>query len=467
LGIILNATVTKKINSTQKKQIAERNKIIVLFRAGISRAEIGAFVGRHISTIHRWIQRIRFGDVLCDRPRKGRPPIFSPLIQLKITAFFCQSNPLPGCNTMTLKWASNYFNQNSSFLGCTISISSIRRILKKHSLRPHLHKYFLQITDPNFFEIMPLLVNLYLDPPKYLFSFDECPGIQALRKVAPPLPPGKGEAGGKYSEPNYSRNGTKDLYAFFDVNSGKVFGECTDNHRVETLIQIFKKHVASLPNQAVIHYICDNLSNHSCHEFCQVVAELSSVEYPIEELETKRQRQEWLQTENKRIIIHFTPKHGSWLNMVEIWFGIMSQKCLKHNSFKSVEELSEFLSDFIETWNQHFAHPFNWTYDGKGLHGKAVRRLITHISIENQHMELSFFSGQIKLMLNLLNGYFEQVDIKDWCLLADTMEEKKDYLEEIIQNSDKPRVKKKAEELYPLLLEKLKNRLLSEERCAA
>ena len=451
----------------QKRRITDRSKIVMLYHAGISRMEIAGFTERHISTIHRWIQRMKVGEILCDRPRSGRPPIFPPLVHLKITAFFCQTYPLPGCNTMTLKWAFSYFNRNPSFLGCSISISSIRRILRKHSLRPHLHKYFLQITDPAFFEIMPVLVDLYLNPPKYLFCFDECPGIQALRRVAPPLPPGKGEAGGRYSEPNHNRNGTKDLYAFFDVNSGKVFGECTDNHQVETLIQVFKKHVTSLPGNVVIHYVCDNLSNHSCHKFCRVVAELSSVEYPEKELKTKPQRQEWLRKENKRIIVHFTPKHGSWLNMVEIWFGIMGQKCLRHNSFESVEELSSFLTDFIETWNRHFAHPFNWTYDGKGLHGKAVRRLITHLTIENRHMDLSFLSGQLELMLNILNDYFEQVDIKDWGLLANMIEDKKDYLEKIIRDSDKPRIKQKAEEIYPLLLKQMNSKISIEDKCAS
>lgn len=456
---VLNATVAKKTSYPQKKRVFERRQMIILHKAGIAAAEIACFTGRHISTVQRWIQRITFGENLCDRQRSGRPTDFSTFVQLKITAFFCQGNPLPGCNAMTLNWSYQYFNENPSFLGCPISISSIRRILRKHSLRPHLHKYFLQITDPDFFEIMPLLVDLYVDPPEYLFCFDECPGIQALRKVAPPLPAGKGKAGGKYSDPNHNRKGTKDLYAFFDVNSGKVFGECTDNHRVETLIELFKKHVASLPDNVTIHYICDNLSNHSCHEFCRVVAELSCVEYPEQKLETKKQRQQWLQKDDKRIIVHFTPKHGSWLNMVEIWFGIMGQKCLNHNSFTSVEELSSFLNDFIETWNRHYAHPFSWTYNGEGLHGKTVRRLITHIAIENRHMDLSFLLKQFTLMINLIDGYFDKVNIHDWQLLSNTIDEKNEYIDSIIRESDKPRIKQQAEELYPVLCEKLRSKL--------
>jgi transposase len=415
----------KNLNFTQEKLVKERSQIVALSIANISRKEISIFTGRHISTITRYIKKTEQCETLVDRPRSGRPVSFTEQIQLKITAFFCQFNPLPGCNSISLNWASNYFEQNPSFLGCSISASSIGRILRKHSLKPHLHKYFLQITDPNFFDIMPSIIDLYLNPPEFLFCFDECPGIQALNKLAPPLPPGNGKKGIKYSEPNHNRKGTIDLYSFFDVNSGKVFGECTANHQVETLIQVFRKHVAGLPNTAAqIHYICDNLGNHSCHDFCRVVAELSGVDYPEKELDSKEKRQKWLQQENKRIVIHFTPKHGSWLNMVEIWFGILGQKCLKYNSSKYIDELIDFINDFIATWNQHFAHPFNWTYDGKGLHRQAVKRFTKHIVIENKFMEIGFLSNQIELMLNIFQGHFNQVDKKYWRLLLNAIVDK-------------------------------------------
>jgi len=444
---------------TQEKLVKERSKIIALSMANISCPEISAFTDRHISTISRYIKRAQQCQALQDRPRSGRPATFTELIQLKITAFYCQFNPLPGCNSISLNWAAEYFEQNQSFLGCTISASSISRILRQHSLKPHLHKYFLQITDPNFFDIMPSIIELYLNPPEYLFSFDECPGIQALKRIAPPLPPGNGERGIRYIEPNHNRKGTIDLYAFFDVNNGKVFAECTENHQAATLIQIFRKHVATLPDTADIHYICDNLSNHSCHEFCRVVAELSDVDYPEKELDTKNKRQNWLQQENKRIIIHFTPKHGSWLNMVEIWFGILAQKCLQHNSSKYIDELIDFIYDFLSTWNNYFAHPFNWTYDGSGLHSQAVRRFSRHIVIENQHMELKFLSDQIELMLNMLQRHFEQVNIKYWQILSETIADKNDYIKNIIDSSDKPRLKKKVEDIFPELIEVLKNKL--------
>ncbi len=467
LCVFFNNTLQKNTTPAQKSKIEERSHMAALYQAKYTPNEIAVFSGRHINTVNRRMKRAKTDNSLKDLPRSGRPAVFTELIQLKITAFFCQATPLPGCNSVTLKWAAEYFNRDTSFLGCSaISSSSISRILRNNSLRPHLHKYFLQITDPDFFEIMPLIVNLYLNPPQNLFCFDECPGIQALKRVAPPLPPGEGKNGGKYSEPNYNRNGTRDLYAFLNVNTGTVFGKCTKDHKVETLIQIFREHVSSLPENSIIHYICDNLSNHGCHEFCRVVAEICSVEYPEKELDTKKKRQAWLQKEDKRIVIHFTPKHGSWLNMVEIWLGIMGQKCLKHNSFKTAEELVEFLHDFIMTWNEYFSHPFNWKYDGKGLHSKAVRILTKHILIENKHMEISFLCSQLELMLNLLEKHFKEVEIRDWVMLEKAVKDKRNYIESIIQNSDKPLIKRKSEELFPRLTDELENKLAGDIVCS-
>jgi transposase len=284
---VVSKRTFNSLSCAQKNRFKGRSAWIKLGEAGCSTAEISVFAGYSIRTVQRWCKRIDNEPVFLDRPRSGRPPVFTELMQLKITAFFCQMDPLPGCHSLTLKWAAFYFNQHLSFLGRTISASSVGRILRRHSLKPHLHKYFLQITDPGFFSILPILVDLYLNPPEYLFSFDECPGIQALKKTAPPLPPGQGKSGGRYSEPNHARMGTLDLFAFLDIKTGTVFGECTENHRAETLICVFKRHVASLPEDAVIHYICDNLSPHSCHEFCKVVAELCSVEYPKKKLKTK------------------------------------------------------------------------------------------------------------------------------------------------------------------------------------
>lgn len=462
-----NATKSNKLNSVQQKLVKARGQIIALAFANITRSEIAAFTGYDIKTVDRCLKRAEQCEALEDRPRSGRPVIFNELTQLKVTAFFCQFNPLPGCNSVSLNWAAEYFAQNPSFLGGTISRSSLSRILRKHSLKPHLHKYFLQITDPNFFDIMPSIVNLYLNPPANFFAWDECPGIQAKEALAPPLPLGNGKDGIQYSEPNHHRKGTLDLYAFLDVNSGEVFWASTDDHKAETLGKVFRQQVALCPPNEVLHYLCDNLSNHSCHAFCRVVAELCGVDYPEKELDTKEKRQKWLHQDNKRIVFHFTPKHGSWLNVVEVWFGILGQKCLKHHTAKDTLELSNFIDDFANTWNTHFAHPFNWTYEGKDLYDQAVKRFIRHLMVENKYMELKFLLSQLELMLNMLNRNFDQVRIKYWKLFENILAEKENYICTLINCSDNTRLKQNAEKFFYELLDALKKKLPLNSRMAA
>jgi len=139
----------------------------------------------------------------------------------------------------------------------------------------------------------------------------------------------------------------------------------------------------------------DNLNTHFNDEFCKAVAELSNVTY--DPLRTGIERRQWLQDENKRIVIHFTPFHGSWLNMIEIWFGILNKKCLKHQSFESVQLLQETIEEFIETWNTYFSHPFTWTYTGEELHEKAITRFNKLLLIESKQMDIKFLTKQLLL----------------------------------------------------------------------
>ena len=247
-----------------------------------------------------------------------------------------------------------------------------------------------------------------------------------------------------------------------EVGTGKVFGKCIDNHTVETLIEVFSEHVLLQRKQngsnMKLHYLCDNLSNHSCHEFCETVAKLCDVEYPREALDRKAKRQEWLGRDDKNIIIHFTPTHGSWLNMVEIWFGILNQRCINCTSFETVESLKQHIENFIETWNKHFAHPFKWCYKGEDLHGKVVRRFIRHIDTNSSEMGLSFLVSQFELMHNLVNVYFCHVEIKNWQLLMRSIENNKTYLHSIITESEQLRLKQQALVAYGALVAALEPR---------
>ena len=200
----------------------------------------------------------------------------------------------------------------------------------------------------------------------------------------------------------------------------------------------------------------DNLSTHFHDDFCQTVAQLSDV--PYIPLKTGAQRRQWLQSEHKRIVVHFMPFHASWLNMIEIWFGILQGKCLKYGHFCSVEQLCQDIVAFIETWNACFAHPFSWSYTGEGLHAKAVRRFCRLLAIQTEQMEGKFLKSQLLLMSNIADHYIELIPSPDWLQLLQLAVENDPYITNIIDTDPKPRRQKAARKAYARFVETVVNR---------
>ena len=422
--------------------------------AGVAHRTIGIFTQSDPSTVSRWVCRVQQADSLDDFPRSGRPRSFSEIQRLSTIAVYCQhAPPLPGVHMWSLRDAETYFKEHHEILGTSISRPTIQRILLHHALRPHRRKYYLQITDPDFFPKMQHIVDLYLNPPGNLYCFDECTCIQALEAVSPDLPPKEDQP--LLQDFDYRRHGTTDLLGFLNPANGKMFGQCAPNHDRHTLSEVFSAHVSTLAPDAVIHYIMDNLSTHSHDEFCQTVADLSHVPYP--RLDTAAQRRQWLQSDDKRIVIHFIPFHGSWLNMVEIWFGILKNKCLKYGHFFSVEQLRQDILAFIETWNECFAHPFEWSYTGEGLHAKAVGRFSRLLAIETNQMECKFLKSQLLLMSNIAEHYIDLIPSADWLQLRQLAAEKHDYITGIIETDTKPRRKKTARAAYTRFIDTVLN----------
>lgn len=440
-------------------RINRRMEMTILHQCNISSGHIAWFCGCHLRTVKRWIIQIELGEPLSDRSRSGRHAVFTQDIYLRTIAFYCQSSPLPGCSTWSLRWASKYLKEHPEIIGHTMSHSTIGRILKMHALRPHLKKYFLTITDPEFFPKMEHIIELYFNPPEYLFCFDECTGIQAIQRLAPDLPVSAGNIFSREFE--YKRNGTTDLIAFLRVKTGKVFARCNNNHNTKTLVTVFTEHVNRQPKNVYLHYICDNYSTHFNDEFCKAVAELCGVAYTP--LKNGKERRHWLQSvRDKRITIHFLPFHGSWLNMIEIWFGLLADKCLKNGWFESVEILVKKITEFIEIWDKYFAHPFTWTYRGQGLHGKVVRRFMRLLQIETPQMEISFLQKQLLLMSNLIRNYWVQVNNKEWRQLLDLLIQKEVYLSRLIAGSSKEKQRLKAEQALEELTQLLEHNLIKQ-----
>lgn len=455
---MINDFQTLNLDSDLKggeERLRQRKQIAILHKNNVPARRIAWFSQSHLRLVNRWIIRIESEQTISDHPRSGSPATFTEDICLKVIAFFCQRSPLPGCSRWSLRWAETHFKEHPELLGCAVSRASIQRILKMHALLPHKQKYFLQITDPDFFPKMEHIINLYLNPPAYLFCFDECTGIQALQRLTPDLPAGKGQP--QRREFQYKRNGTSDFMAFLRPATGDIFGRCTPNHTTGTLIKVFTEHVKQQPYDAVLHYICDNYNTHYHDKFCKVIAKLSGVKYRL--LKTGKERRAWLQSEDKRIVVHFLPFHGSWLNMIEIWFGILKNKCLKDGWFESVGALRQAIYDFIGTWNTYFAHPFNWTYTGQDLYAKVIHRFIKLLQIETKQMEIKFFIKQLLLMKNLARNYWLQVDSQDWEQLLDLITQKDTYIKELINRGPKKKQRFNAEQSLAELTNTLSNSL--------
>ncbi len=203
-------------------------------------------------------------------------------------------------------------------------------------------------------------------------SVDEMTGIQALERIAPSLPikPGRVER----REFEYVRHGTQALIAHFDVVTGKVGGAVADTRTEADFASFLDDLFSSAGPSMRWRIVCDNLDTHMSESVVRLIARQCGInEATLGRkghdgiLATKASRQAFLRDHQHRITFHFTPKHASWLNQIEIWFSILVRKLLRRASFTSEADLKDRIERFIAYFNQTMAKPFKWTWAGKPL----------------------------------------------------------------------------------------------------
>jgi transposase len=235
--------------------------------------------------------------------------------------------------------------------GWGLSRSEIQRILHAENLRPHRLRLWLHSPDPEFQPKVQRICQLYLEPPEgaTVLCVDEKSGIQALERRYPTQRPRCGKPG--RFEFEYRRHGTRTLLAAFDTRTGQVFGHCGAQRRESDLLA-FMDTVAERYPTGPVYVIWDNLNIHHGTRW-----------------------EVFSQRHGGRFHFVYTPLHASWVNQVEIWFGVLQRRVLRYSNFSSLEELESAILGFLTRWNAFEAHPWKWTFRGQSPAKPTSHRL--------------------------------------------------------------------------------------------
>jgi transposase len=329
-------------SSSIRAALASRARIVLLAAQGLPNAEIARRTGTSRPTVVDWRARYVAGGIkaLADQPRSGRPPQID---EIDVVVATLAEDGRPPARLGVTHWSARLL---AAELG--ISFATVARIWRKWNLQPWRRETFKFSTDPELDAKIRDVVGLYLHPPEkaVVVCLDEKSQIQALDRTAPTLPIRLGVP--ERQTHDYVRHGTTTLFAALEVATGRVEQLCQPRHRHQEFLR-FLKQVAKAYPRVKLHVVCDNYATHK---------------HPVVKT--------WL-ARNPRISLHFTPTSGSWLNMVEIFFGIITRQAIRRGTFTSVPDLIAAITGFIEGWNER-CQPFVWTKDADTIIAKAHRK---------------------------------------------------------------------------------------------
>ena len=327
------------------RALAYRARIVLMSAEGQTNTAIADALELSRFTVGNWRARYLAHGIegLYDEIRPGRPRSIQDQSVADLIERTTRSRPPDG----------THWSVRSMAESCGVSKSTVQRIWKVFGLQPHRQRHFKISNDPFFVEKVRDIVGLYLDPPDkaLVLCVDEKSQIQALERTQPLLPLGLGYVDGVTHD--YRRHGTTTLFAALDVASGQVLSQCRKRHRHQEYLEFLKHVEQNVPPELDVHVVVDN---YATHKHARV--------------------RRWLGL-HPRWHVHYTPTYASWLNQVETWFSIITQRAIRRGSFRSVRQLVEKIERFVAAHNAR-SRPFVWTATADSILQK-LQRLCQHI----------------------------------------------------------------------------------------
>jgi putative transposase len=343
--LVLSARAREELESISGSRslphgLVRRAKAILLSAEGLSNVDVGKRIGMSNWMVGEWRKRyLRQGLAgLYDAPKPGGPRSIEDDAVAALIRKTLRSKPKDATH-----WTCRAMSEKTG-----LSKSTVHRVWNAFGLQPHRQKHFQLSTDPFFVEKVRDIVGLYLNPPDkaLVLCVDEKSQVQALERTQPVLPMGLGYVEGVTH--NYLRHGTTTLFAALDVATGKVIAQCKPRHRHQEFLQFLRYLDANVPERLDIHLVVDNYATHK-HERIR----------------------RWLAS-RPRYHVHYTPTYSSWLNQVEIWFNIITQKAIRRGSFRNVRDLVQRIDSFVKHYNSR-SEPFMWTATADSILQKLQR----------------------------------------------------------------------------------------------
>src|SRR5437762_491596 len=335
---------------TTAQALAQRARIVLACATGKHNGLVARDAHVTRQTVGRWRRRFiakRLAGLL-DEPRPGAPRTITDAHVERVVRLTLETKPRAATH-----WSTRAMAQR-----CGLSQTAISRIWRAFALQPHRAETFKLSKDPLFIEKVRDIVGLYLHPPDkaLVLCVDEKTQIQALDRTQPMLPMGLGYVEGVTHD--YVRHGTTTLFAALDVASGRVLTSCKRRHRHQEYLAFLNEVNESVPPNLDIHLVVDNYATHKHPRVKQ-----------------------WLAA-HPRYQVHYTPTYASWLNQVEIWFHLITQRAIRRGTFRSVKDLIAKIDSYVQQYNPK-ATPFVWTATAESIL-KKIERLCQRIS-ETQH----------------------------------------------------------------------------------